>query len=76
MATNFALDDKLMHEAVHVSGHRTKKAAVTHALEEFIQRRKQKAILDLFEKIDLPPEATMKRQRAATQGAKRRVKGA
>ena len=76
MATNLALNDKLIHEAVRVSGHRTKKAAVTHALEEFIQRRKQKAILDLFEKIDLPPEATMKRQRAAAQGAKRRVRGA
>ena len=76
MATNLALNDKLIHEAVHVSGHRTKKAAVTHALEEFIQRRKQKAILDLFEKIDLPPEATIKRQRAAAQGAKRRVRGA
>ena len=76
MATNFALDDKLIHEAVRVSGHRTKKAAVTHALEEFIQRRKQKTILDLFGKIDLLPEAAMKRRRAATQGAKRRVKGA
>ncbi len=74
MATNLALDDKLIHEALRVSGHRTKKAAVTHALEEFIQRRKQKAILDLFGKIDLLPEAAMKRQRAAAQGTKRRVK--
>lgn len=76
MATNLALDDKLIHEAVRVSGHRTKKAAVTHALEEFIQRRKQKAILDLFGTIDLQPEAAMKRQRAAAQGAKRSAKGA
>ena len=73
MATNLALDDSLIHEAVRVSGHRTKKAAVTHALEEYIQRRKQRAILDLFGKIDLLPEAAMKRQRAVAQGTKRRA---
>ena len=73
MATNLALDDKLIHEAIRLSGHRTKKAAVTHALEEYIQRRKQKAILDLFGKIDLLPESSMKRQRAAAHGAKRRA---
>ena len=73
MATNLALDDKLIHEAIRLSGHRTKKAAVTHALEEYIQRRKQKAILDLFGKIDLLPESSMKRQRAAAHSAKRRA---
>lgn len=71
MATNLALDDDLIQEAMRVGGHRTKKAAVTHALEEYIQRRKQRAILDLFGKIDLLPEAMMKRRRAAAQGAKR-----
>lgn len=76
MATNLALDDNLIHEAIRVSGHRTKKAAVTHALEEYIQRRKQRAILDLFGKIDLQPEALMKRQRAETRGTKRRTSGA
>ncbi len=73
MATNLALDDSLIHEAIRVSGHRTKKAVVTHALEEFVQRRKQRAILDLFGKIDLLPEAVMKRQRAAAQATNRRA---
>ena len=73
MATNLALDDKLIHEAVRVSGHRTKKAAVTSALEEYIARRKQKTIIELFGKIDLPPAAAMKRQRKAAQGARRRA---
>ncbi len=72
MATNLALDDRLIQEAVRVSGHRTKKAAVTSALEEYIQRRKQKSIVDLFGKIDLLPTAVMKRQRKTTQGRKRR----
>lgn len=73
MATNLALDDDLIQEAMRVGGHRTKKAAVTHALEEYIQRRKQRAILDLFGKIDLLSEAMMKRRRAAAQGIKRAV---
>ena len=73
MATNLALDDRLIEEAVRVSGHRTKKAAVTSALEEYIQRRKQKAIVDLFGKIDLLPAAAMKRRRKASLGIKRRA---
>ncbi len=39
MATNLALDPKLLERALKVSGERTKKAAVTKALEEFIARR-------------------------------------
>lgn len=72
MATNLALDDRLIEEAVRISGHRTKKAAVTHALTEYIARRKQRAILDLFGKLDLLPVAEMKRQRGAAKGATRR----
>lgn len=71
MATYLALDDKLINEAVRVSGHRTKKAAVTHALTEYIERRKQRAILDLFGRLDLLPAAALKRQRNAAQGARR-----
>ena len=71
MATNLALDDKLIDEAVRISGHRTKKAAVTHALNEYIERRKQRAILDLFGRLDLRPAAEMKRQRNSSQGTRR-----
>lgn len=73
MATNLALDDGLIQEAVRVSGHRTKKAAVTHALTEFIQRRKQRAILELFGKLDMASPDEIKRQRRAERGVKRRV---
>ncbi len=51
MATNLALDADLLERALEVSGERTKKAAVTLALEEFIARREQRAILDLFGKV-------------------------
>jgi hypothetical protein len=52
MATNLALDPKLIEQAVKVGGERTKKAAVTRALEEYIARRKQKYFLDLMGKLE------------------------
>lgn len=52
MPTNLALDDRLLNEALKLGGHATKKATVTEALEEYIQRRKQRGILKLFGKLD------------------------
>ena len=52
MATNLSLDPELLDRAVEVSGERTKKAAVTRALEEFIARRSQKRLVDLMGKLD------------------------
>jgi Arc/MetJ family transcription regulator len=44
MATNLALDPKLIEQAVKIGGERSKKAAVTRALEEYVARRKQKRL--------------------------------
>lgn len=52
MATNLSLDPKLIERALQVSGERTKKAAVTRALEEFIARRRQRNILELMGKLE------------------------
>lgn len=52
MATNLAIDDHLLDEALRVGGHRTKRATVTEALEEYIRRRKQAQIVELFGTID------------------------
>ena len=52
MATNLSIDPELIEQALEVSGERTKKAAVTKALEEFIARRRQKRLLDLFGKLE------------------------
>ena len=41
-----------MDKAVAVSGEPTKKAAVTLALKEFIARREQKGVADLFGKLE------------------------
>ena len=52
MATNLSLDPDLLERALKVSGERTKKAAVTRALEEFIARRRQKGIVELLGKLE------------------------
>jgi hypothetical protein len=52
MATNLELNPALVEQALAVSGERTKKAAVTKALEEFIARRRQKRLLDLMGKLE------------------------
>jgi Arc/MetJ family transcription regulator len=52
MATNLSIDPELIDQAVRVSGERTKKAAVTKALQEFIGRRKQKRVLELMNKLE------------------------
>ena len=63
MATNLAIDDKLIEEAREIGGHRTKKAVVTEALQEYIHRRKQLQMLNLLGKIDFDPGYDYKRQR-------------
>jgi len=57
------LDDKLINEARKIGKHKSKKAAVTAALEEYIQRRKRLRILDLFGKIDYDPRYDYKAER-------------
>ncbi|MGH8863546.1 MAG: type II toxin-antitoxin system VapB family antitoxin [Burkholderiales bacterium] len=52
MATNLSIDPALIDLALEVSGERTKKAAVTRALEEFIARRRQRRLLDLVGKLE------------------------
>ena len=52
MATNLAIDPDLLDRAVEVSGERTKKAAVTKALQEFIARREQRRVADLMGTLD------------------------
>ena len=63
MPTNLAIDDKLIEEARLVSQHRTKKAVVTEALIEYIQRRKQVKIINLFGTIEYESDYNYKEQR-------------
>jgi hypothetical protein len=63
MATNLAIDDRLLEEARRIGGQKTKRATVTEALNEYIQRRKQQQIVELFGKLDVDPTYDYKKQR-------------
>lgn len=52
MATNLDIDPQLLEKALEVSGEKTKTAAVTRALEEFVARREQRKIVELFGTLD------------------------
>lgn len=64
MPTNLAIDPELLERALSASGEKTKKAAVTKALEEFIARRQQKKLLDLFDSLEWDPEYDYKSERS------------
>ena len=63
MATNLQIDDKLIQKAVRLGGHKTKKAAVSTALSEYIQNLEQEKILSMFGTVDYDPEYDYKKQR-------------
>ncbi|MFW5864340.1 MAG: type II toxin-antitoxin system VapB family antitoxin, partial [bacterium] len=64
MATNLQIDDTLISRAVELGGHRTKKAAVTQALTDYIHHLEQENILSLFGSVDYSPGYNYKKQRA------------
>ena len=64
MATNLAIDPELLERAVAASGVRTKTAAVTLALQEFVARREQARILDLFGSLEWDESYDYERERS------------
>ena len=64
MATNLAIEDDLLTEALKAGGLKTKKATVNEALREFIQRRKQLEALKIFGTIDFDPGYDHKKGRS------------
>ncbi len=66
MATNLAIDPKLLNKAKRVGGLRTKKETVTTALEEFIQRRDQRKILDAMGTFEFRDDWDYKADRRAS----------
>lgn len=65
MATNLALDDRLIARAQKLGRHRTKRAAVSAALEEYVRRHQQSEMTGLFGTIDFDPAYDYKKQRRA-----------
>jgi len=64
MATNLSIDPELLDRALEVSGERTKKAAVTLALQEFIARRGQKRLVELMGKLEWDTSFDYKAERS------------
>ena len=63
MVNNLAIDDALIEAAREIGHHATKEGAVTAALEEYIQHRKQLEILDHFGTVDFDPDYDYKANR-------------
>ena len=63
MPTNLAIDDSLLDAAKKIGKHKTKRAVVNEALTEYIQRRKQIEITQLFGKIEYDEDYNIKDQR-------------
>jgi Arc/MetJ family transcription regulator len=63
MPTNLAINDHLLQEALEISGLKTKKDTVNLALQEFVNKRKQMEILNLFGTMDPDPEYDYKKGR-------------
>jgi len=72
MPTNLAIDDRLIEEARRIGQHATKKEAVTAALDEYIRRRKQMHVLELFGTVDYHQDydhkANRRRDRMESEG--------
>lgn len=68
MATNLALDDALIEEARKTGGHKTKKEAVTAALDEYVQRRKQQKLLNELGSFEFDPDYDYKATRKKKRG--------
>lgn len=68
MATNLALNDALIEEARKSGSHKTKKEAVTAALDEYVQRRKQQKLLSQLGTFEFDPDYDYKAARKAKRG--------
>lgn len=63
MATNLAIDPELLNRALEIGGEKTKKETVNRALREFIARREQERLLELFGKFDWDEDYDYKQER-------------
>jgi Arc/MetJ family transcription regulator len=63
MPTNLNIDDRLLSEALKLSGHRTKRETVNEALQEYIQHRRRLELVRFFGKVDFRPDWDYKKER-------------
>ncbi len=63
MVNNLKIDEKLLEEALALSNYPTANLLIEAALREYIQRRQQLKVLDLFGTIDYEDDYDYKQQR-------------
>jgi hypothetical protein len=63
MTTHLAIDDELINEALTLGHFKTKEDTVVTALKEFINRRKQLEIIELFGHFEPDPDYDYKKGR-------------
>ena len=63
MVSNLTIDDRLLAKALEVGGEKAKKATVNKALREFLARREQRNLLELFGTLDWDEDYDYKRER-------------
>jgi hypothetical protein len=61
--TDLTIDENLLNEAHRLGGKETKRDTLNQALEEYIQRREKKEIVNAFGKFDLDPTYNYKKER-------------
>ena len=64
MATNLAIDDRLLTKALEIGGYKSKRDTVNAALDEFIKRRKAKELIDIFGTIEYDASYDYKKMRS------------
>ena len=64
MATNLSIDPDLLNKALEVSGEKTKKAAVTQALVEYIAKRARARVKELFGQLEWDADFDCKKERS------------
>lgn len=79
MPSNLAIDDSLLDEALKLGGRSTKRETVNEALAEYVRRRKQQTIKELFGAIDYDPDYDYKagrsRGKVGNTRARARIRG-
>jgi hypothetical protein len=63
MAINLQIDEALIEKALALGNQQTERDVVEQALREYVQRRKQQMIVDLFGTIDYEENYNYKQQR-------------
>ncbi|MEA5419371.1 type II toxin-antitoxin system VapB family antitoxin [Spirulina sp. CCNP1310] len=65
MQNTLNIDETLLAEALALRDHQTTEDIIKTALQEYIQRRRQLQIIELFDTIDYDPDYDYKQQRYA-----------